>query len=879
MKFQLILLAIVASLAFMGSAHAYNQSEACYSQCAAWKLVWQDDFAWGYVKEFCSADKKELSKEMVSMWADYVLSEVSFMPIMNAFVCADVINTYIAPELQACRNNCAQNDLYYAPNLYVSEDTVYYDGAGTLHITVRNGGAAYMPSANVAVYAGNSDTIQTPARMDLIANKTLKDFRPSDVRYTPENMEPERGFTVSWSPKTDKYNIVRVVITADPKIKEGSTRDNVYELVVNDLPEPASLGISGTNYVRLAPGTADFLLTTVVKNGGELTGQGTLKYYLGQPSDGNLVGEEPISISAKSSSSFEKEILFADPSTSYVTIVLEKDGKMVDEATVFMKPQFLLIVGKITDETGVPIKDAIVSTMPASNPDFPLSSGEGMATTTDETGAYRMPEYVTSESTVSIYAHKPGYSPNSTSLVFTYNESDSTGRYKPKWEHVDLTLLQNAGGVSVEYPARGWFIIETDKGRFTGEYAPNGTLPIQGNNGTVAIFSPLCSAYVSDFGLEFSARLNLTGANVKCLAPDSNDEYEIQQAPVEIWNKQYSGEEARMVAFSKNGKYAYVMTASTGTNFCTLYSYELATGNQKYRLPFNTACGQHSKITPAYDGSTVYAGVGSAAGSIKGKGEGAMYVVSENGEILYNFTKGDALDTLEHSSATSFTDIMADPGTFVADNYGQLEECMMIANRTCNPPGGKYSIDVLGISRNRVLGECDGKPCIFSLGKPEYLTLDSPHILNAEAEGNYVNDDVFVGNYQGGSYYVNGEPEWSVKRKIGHVSMSPGGKYVALSYDPYGIGVYLASGGNITPAAVKDKSVLGIAATERGIVYATHTGSSITFYRLSNFVEPTSSTTSGGATGSTSFTDFLFETIVGWYNAFIEYMHSWFGWI
>ncbi|VVC03015.1 Carboxypeptidase regulatory-like domain protein [Candidatus Bilamarchaeum dharawalense] len=863
---KLILLILLGFL--FSQSYAFNQTDVCYSQCAAWKLTWQDDYCWAYIEEFCSMSPTELSKEMVSMWADFVLSEVSFQTEMQAFLCADVITDCIAPKLDACRASCAQDNLSYAPNLYVNEDTVYYDeDTHQIHVVVKNGGRAYIRKAYVSVSSGDSSNLSV-TNFKLITNKTLEGMRPFYVRYSPVGFnESERGFVLNYEPKKDRYNIVRIVVTTEPGMYEMYTHDNTYDLVVNDLPAPAYVRFANVSYYRNLPKTNDFIITPTVENQGEVTGNVVLNFYYGSAYQNTPAISEPLSIAGDSEVSGSYEINFPDPVKSYMTLQITENGQVIDERTIYPDPQYLHIQGKITDETGRPIEDAIVSTQSASS--FPLTTGAGQAVYTDESGNYELYKYIIDEGTVSLYVHKPGYSPNSTVLVFSYDAGTRYSTHRINYTYIDLSLLQNPATISINYPSNGWYIIETDKGRFAGIYAKTSAIPIRGNEGTVIITSQNCSPFVSDFDVKMQYT-NITVSNVSCLTPDANDDYTILSSAEKVFEKNYEAEEPRDSVFSRNGNFLYVTTAKTGNNRCTLYSYSLPDGNQIYKHEFNDSCA-HYKLSPSYDGSVLYFGFGAGEGSMKGGDQGHYLLFSQNGSIIHDYSDGDKLDTLEHSSATELSTLVGESPLFYVFGYGLLEPCMLIANKTCDPPTGNYALDVLGLSKNRALGKCNKKVCIFTLGAPDYVELDKSNINNPIVSGNYKNNDVFIANYEGGSYYSNGVKTWEVDGKIKSVSMSPGGKFIILAKDPYGVMLYSSDGQNFS-SKIDQYGVDNIGATERGVFYTKSQGKKLEVYRISTLSEPTSSTNSGSAGGFTGFTDFIYEVLVGWYNSFISFL-------
>ncbi|MCI0503329.1 hypothetical protein L0Y65_01305 [Candidatus Micrarchaeota archaeon] len=867
------LLAIVSGVSF-----AYNQTEVCESQCQAWKFVWQDDFAFDYVKTMCAKDPTDVGLEMVGFWADIVEKGLPLQNFMEAYLCYDVVTTYLHPQIDACKATCRADNLSYAPNLYLDDYSVYYDDdEGEILIRIRNNGRAYMPGAFVAVYAGDSANTSKPTNFKMIKNATVGGTRPSSVRYLPEGYETaERTLTVPYTPKPDRYNVVQVVVTPeDIRYLEMGMRDNVYELTINDLPQPARLWIESANFTRFEDTTDTFIVSALVTNEGELPADAEVRYYLGSPHKNDLAASENVRVLAGGEVESEQPVIFQPGSSTYITVQLVSNGTVIMDRTLYPNPIFYYVEGKVMDEEGRAIPGAAVKVGSFTQSDFPLTSGQDIITMADETGHYDFYAPFTKEQAIRIHARKNGYFTNSTPINLEYVDDDETFSV---WQvkrtiRADIILTQHPLEVGVDYPAPGRYIIETDKGRYTGNYTPGVPVPVRGENGTIFIASKNCSFFSGKFNSTYQDGYLEYRPNVTCLAPDANDDYILLSKEALLWDKQYSGEEPRLAVFDKRGDHVYVLTSDTETNFCNVYGYDLVSGSEQFRFETNSNCIQRSKISPAYDGSQVYIGMNAVRYASSGDKRARGHILAEDGDELYSWDFPEHAETLLYSSAGTMAELVYGVGKFYAPGNLTLKDCNLVHDRPCDSGGKAATIDALGLSGNRVIGSCNSTACIFTPAYDGAVMLDR-HYTNPTGSGNYANDDLFIADYKGGAYFHEADEVWGTGRKTDYVSMSPGGSYVVLAYDPYAIEVFSPTGESLMNST---SSCSGIEATERGIFFASHKGAKLSIFRMSTMVEPGSSTTTGGGTLHTDFVSWVWDAIVSFYNALAQAISSMFG--
>lgn len=855
---------------YAADSGSVSQEEVCYSQCAAYRLVWMDDYCWGTFQHFCSMDKEDVGVQLVGAWASLAGAGADFGILINAYTCVELVDGCIQPILDECEATCAQDPLRYAPNLYV-ENAYYSESEEYLYLNIRNGGRAYMPASTVEVFGAHTDEGNPPdSAFTRIISTSVPDLRPHEIRYIALDIPDEQTLVINWQPQPDKYNVARVVITPAPGRQEISTRDNTYDFIINDLPLPASLVLSKPYFERAEPSTSLFAVYVPLENRGELGIDTTVEFYLGHPKDGNLIGSQQVHFSGGQSRLLEQDVQFTSPLVNYVTIVIYEGDEVLYESTQYASPQFLHIKGKVTDEAGNPLADVRVSNSAPSSSDFPLSGGTAITVLTDSRGNYDF-HLLSTEGTVTLYAAKNGYYSNQASVSFEYPEDVHHNFYSEKFAYADIVLLQHPMEISIGYPVPGRYIIETDKGRFTGQFFPQLAIPVHGSNGTIAVFSPLCSPMISNFSTPYAGS-QLPAPDVTCLTPDANDDYTLLSAQELVFEKEYPDEIPEWAYFDKRGDHVYVITINKEDSLCNIYSYSLPGGQQLYKKELNSHCLQSSNFIPAYDGSLLYAAIG-VPKIVKGGTNVSMgHIYSENGQPVREWVYPKMTYNLEPATATEFLDLLAHPGYYYRGE--KVENCMLSEAQPCREGGTGYQVKSLGIAGNRAVSSCNSSYCVVTLGHDDYVEIPS-YVVNSMIEGNYQNRDIFMGSYKGGSYIHDGMVSWEIEEDIDDVSMSPGGSYILVGFDPYKISVFDSSGTEHVIDGAHKTGARGLEATERGLFYATTKGGKMSIYRLSTLSEPQSGIQ--GEEGTESFFWFVstfFQALVDIFNGMVDFFAS-----
>ncbi|MEM4366564.1 MAG: carboxypeptidase-like regulatory domain-containing protein [Candidatus Anstonellales archaeon] len=895
---------ILLSISLSWQESSINQKEVCFSQCMAYHLAWKQDPVYRLIESQCSIGSGDLLMEMANAWAAYVTREFDFLTIANAWVCKVNIDTYIRPFVRGCNYTCNVDDTFYAPNLVVAGERIYYNERDKkLRITILNSAFSYLDSAEVYVYAGYDDEINAnPGNMKQIGHVKLNCFTPVEPRIIPNSScWYEKTFEVDWSHEKDMFNVVRIVAKpSNSEVVESSTKDNAYTFILNDLPLPPDIKIDGIRHRRLEPETNSFRISVDVRNTGEQTGSACISLYYGSYLNNEKAYHECFDIGRDETKSFERDVIFSTPYPDFITITLvDGQNNMVGYEVVYMRPQLYTIMGTVRDERGNAVENAYVY----------IGDGK-MAVNTNADGTYII-RFISTEGDYSITAQKRGYFKDKKDFSISYSIDEDTVENKAwvveRYIYIDFVVKQYPLDLYIGYPSDGWYNINTNKGQYRGRYielnATKGgkrmiSIPAEGSNGTIVVTSQNCSALVRDFSAKpeeaiSSTLLNASGSYesyeyshelpmgvIKCMKFDIDDEYTPLERKQLVFEKSYEEETPHIAVFSKNGKRLYVLTVSKSTSICKVHSYDLKSGNLIYSKSLEAKClGKYSsKLIPAYDGSSLYVGIGS---NREGKGKG--YILAEDGGIKEEWEWPEYVESLSSSSATDQLDFILESseGVLYSPGYGYAEKCMLSAGYDCNATNMGILVKRLGLSRNRAIGECgeEHKLCIFVLNSPYAYILSDDLYNDEEAQGNYANDDVFTMKYNEVKYYKDGKERWRQTGSFNGISVSPGGRYLAISHEPYGIELFRTDSfaQPIHIEGIEYSMPIGMEATESGIYYAEAGAKWIKVYSLTNIVEPKSETVIAGEGKATGFIEGIIEAAKELLKEAVEFIKRIFG--
>ncbi|NMC35480.1 carboxypeptidase regulatory-like domain-containing protein [Candidatus Beckwithbacteria bacterium] len=326
--FSLFTFLFFSLFVFPKKTYAYPQSEkVCYAQCATYKFVWQGSYCWDLFQQNCSVGKFGSIRKAISLMKDVYdaakkgdISSFSVDTVFNAwFVCKPLIENCIVPQLQDCHNVCAQDELYYAPDIsvgspygnFVYHGVVYNDRDHTLTFKVVNNGKAY--AADIEAEASWGHTRNRDGQVSG-GGQLFKETIPELIYFGARNGPPKTAgdivgdFLIEESnfskylqflkSDADNYNVpflwlktipftppegelTKVIFNVDPSqmIPEYYETNNTFILTIDKLPTPPSFQIDNFTQ-RLEQNTLNnFLIDFNIKNTGEENGAVTVKIF------------------------------------------------------------------------------------------------------------------------------------------------------------------------------------------------------------------------------------------------------------------------------------------------------------------------------------------------------------------------------------------------------------------------------------------------------------------------------------------------------------------------------------------------------------------------------------------------------------------------
>ncbi len=422
MKKYFVLFGLVFVFVFRGTSWAYQQSEGtCYSQCLAYRFVWQGTYCYDVFADNCTEEKGNTIVKTISFLKsvyDVVKSGDNIdVPFKAMFVCKPLIESCIVPNQNDCKQTCGVDQYVYAPDLSVghresSFHGVYYDEkTKQLYFKLVNNGMGYAWNIEVEASSGH-----TPNRDGMMSNEQqLFKEKVEHLIYVGARNGPPKSFSdsvgdflieeslngqylhnfkswvvssldlhsdsknynvpnywikaVSYNPIPGELN--RITFKVDPSqvIPEVYENNNTFVLEIDLRPAPARYEVT-TLTKKIVEDTLDsFLVNFQVKNTGEESGVAKVKIYDGKytedkapvyQTEGNILG--------KNYKDFETTVV-VNPSTDpnlycgklkeYTLVVGDQEGNQSQRS--FWLPIYLGSVnGRVDDILGKRVKMATI---------------------------------------------------------------------------------------------------------------------------------------------------------------------------------------------------------------------------------------------------------------------------------------------------------------------------------------------------------------------------------------------------------------------------------------------------------------------------------------------------------------------------------------
>jgi hypothetical protein len=402
---------------------AYQQTEStCYSQCLAYRFVWQGTYCHDVFADNCTEEKgNTIIKTIKFLKAvyDVVKSGDNIdIPFTAMFICKPLIDSCIVPNQQQCTQICEQNQLTYAPDLSVGHPEssfhgVYYDEkTKQLYFKLVNNGMGYAWDIDVEATSGH-----TPNRDGLIQNNTqLFKEKVEHLIFFGARNGPPKSFSdtvgdflieeslngqylhdfkswlvssldlhsdskdynvpsywikgVAFTPKAGELNRITFKVDPNQVIPEVWEQNNTFVLDIDLRPTPARYSIETFTQQIVEQTLNSFLVNFKVKNTGEESGLAKAKIYDGKYQESKTpIFEAEENISGKGENNFETTINI-DLSTDsnpycgkykeYTIVVVDEEGNKTERS--FSLPIYLgSVSGRVKDLFGKPVIGATIT--------------------------------------------------------------------------------------------------------------------------------------------------------------------------------------------------------------------------------------------------------------------------------------------------------------------------------------------------------------------------------------------------------------------------------------------------------------------------------------------------------------------------------------
>lgn len=887
MKRRVMVIVMMLFLAMGGGVKAEVQTEdVCYSQCAAYKFVWQGDYCWDLFSQNCSIGSGGGIKETIKFLKkvkSIVQEGEGIDSIFTAwFVCKPLIQNCIAPKLADCRTVCSQDKLYYAPDLSVGSEAsrfhgiVYDPKKKELILKVVNNGMGY--AWNIGVEASWGHTANRDGRVNgggqLLAEriehliyvgarngppKTAGDYITDFLIEESNFSKFLQGFkseandynvpnywikTIPWEPVAGELN--EVILNVDPNqdIAESNESDNHFVLRIDLRPTPARFGIEELNY-SLVPGTMNsFGVSLKIKNSGEENGTAEVKIknkngetvFVSRPVVGggeNYQIETIIEVPIENS--------YCGQMREYDLIVSDEEGN--DSKRIFNLPVYSgEVAGRVEDLFGKKVEGATIR------------ASSGQETTSNKFGNWRLTG-LDRLGKITITATKAEFSRSESREIELKIEDEfrpcsqanlkfSGVNFVLKDQEVVFTIVVrdrqgNPLTAKVTAANSDWRLEQEVEGESIlaglqpGEYFF--TIGVPGYK----TIGQTVNAVPNNQRLEFVLD-KLNGRN--------DDATMSFGEPVLLWEKELGEEVLAEAAVAKDGRTVAYYTSRNRPNSGKLYLIDSFSGEVRRTVETVSNGGNsRSSLDIAYDGTVSLC---SNDGAISGKNKGKNWLK------LYR-PDGSGLGGMEYDNGLATGICAISPDGFFVYPYGlvnkgfhQYTDWEILGQEKNNSRvsyGSYRGIDFT--TKNQIIAGCPkgngwcvqniNKTIAWQLGSASGQIIDSESNQAGNRIGVMTNQKIYL--FDGGSQLW--EKEVETKSNPLSLSISPGGKFVIFSTygenEPHrSLRILSDSQVDKTPAGLTTgrlEDVVAVSANDKGVFYLAKKGKKMKYYQVGHY--------------------------------------------
>jgi hypothetical protein len=877
---------------------AYQQTEStCYSQCLAYKFVWQGTYCYDVFADNCTEEKgNTIVKTIKFLKSIYDVVESGDnidIPFKAMFVCKPLIESCIVPNQNSCNQVCQQNQFAYAPDLSVgypesSFQGVYFDEkTNQLYFKLVNNGMGYAWDIDVESSYGH-----TPSRDGVIQNnQQLFKEKVEHLIYLGARNGPPKSFSdsvgdflieqslngqylhdfkswvvgsldlhsdsnnynvpnfwikaVPFTPKAGEFNRITFKVDPNQLIPEVWEQNNTFVLDIDLRPTPARYSIETFTQQIVDQTLNSFLINFRVKNTGEESGSASVKIYDGKYQEGKTpIFQTEENILGKGDKNFETTIAIDAAQDSnpycgklkhYSLVILDEEGNKTERD--FSLPIYVGSVnGRVRDLFGKPIKNVTIK------------AATGQETQSSDTGFYHLKGIVALGKVV-ITASHPEYSkPDTKEVEFKYgNEFDACKEGNLLFNSVNFTLSDQNVLFTVYIkdtsgnPVTANVLAVNSDWRF--DEMINGSGPLPGMQPGKYKFIISASGYKT-----ISQDINAVPNNQhlefileKLIGrPDDIGLHLI--TPKLIWKKTLGAGERIIgnMTGAKNGKLLVASVASNKTKTRSLFFLDLLTGRQikEASVPYSVEQQRFIGLDSSYDGGTV--GLFVNPGTSINPQEGVVKLFNAAGNEI-------GTTTLNKQLAISMN---ISPDGFYVCPYLLLDKGLHKYTRHETEGTGDDDFERnpahcgdYFLRNNNMISDCKDGLCEKTISNQQVRVIGdiSEHTSATVYDQSFSDKTIVTRTYK--KLYYFGQSTWNKELKSDNnyksVAVSPGGMYTIVtegsgSSSLLKLKIFGNTGGDKTPD-FPYRDVKFVFANDKGLFFAQVVLNRIEFYKVGEY--------------------------------------------
>lgn len=872
-----------------------DDEEICYSQCAAYKFVWQGDFCYDTFQNECAMGKGNTIKETIKFLKGIygVLKDGSGVDnVFKAwFVCKPLIEQCIVPQLRECRTTCSADNLFYAPDLsvghpygnFVYHGVIYNERDKTLTFKVVNNGRGYAWDIGASATWGhtrNRDGLVSGGGQ--LFNETIPELIYAGARngppktvgdYITDFLIEESNFSQylqGFKSDADNYDVpaiwyktipftpppgelTKVIFNVDPNqmIKERSETNNTFILTIDNLPTPPSFRIENFSQKLEANQLNNFLIDFDVKNSGEENGEMTVKIFDGKYNGSNnqaAIWENTQVVQGLNKFNFSTFInpdvinsRYCGENKSYEIVIFDK-GKKVDNREFSLPLYSGSIRGSIEDLFGKNVEGATIT---ASN---------GQSTTTNKYGNYYL-KGINQLGKVIITVTHPELSKTEIREI-NFKMGDGLN----PCDEGNLTFT----GINFVLKDQDVMFTVTVKDR-SGNLIPSHVLASNENwrfeQDITDSLTPMPGMQPGEYFFTISANGYKTiGQTVNAVPNNQNLEFvmellngrltdgglNILTSPQLLWEMNRGEEILANITASKDGNLVVLYTTRNKLDSGKLYLLDSLIGNQRNVVStIATAGNSQASLDCSYDGNTTALYVHHGTFGITKDSQNVLKLFNNQGSSI-----GEKI--LKSKSSATLCEVSPDgfyiyPFQLMNKGLYEYTRFDIFGTKDSKESATYVSNEALHfLTNNNIVAGCPkgSGQCVQTINKTEIVNLgqtDSTRQIDSSQDGNKIG----IVTVEKAFLFSNGAKTWEkdviTRGDPLSISVTPGGKFVIYSTnveEKHGRIFKIFTDNNIDKtffAPKTNEDVVFVHANDKGIFYLAQDGKILKYYQAASY--------------------------------------------